>query len=221
VNSIYLISYQFWSDIWRNTFKEVKGSDRLFSDDFLRQDEVLTLWHNQEIIALFLFKWMDLSSPPHRNHSYLEFYPSDVLQDVAGLCDQRVMFMSYLTVHPDWRKDRVPVPISDLMLGLATKRFLHSGASALLSFTRNDRKVNDLVYRYGARPLKVGGEMHGIGCDFTAIFRQDVRESPVSGAGPLIQRLWEKRRAFVNEDTSLIGNPSQLEPALKRELEAS
>ena len=81
------------------------------------------------------------------------------------------MTMGNLTIAPGWRKSQIGFGVSEILLGLATKRFLASPATALITYTRNNRKTHDLVYRHGGIPLLQGHVSYGHESDIIAIYR--------------------------------------------------
>jgi hypothetical protein len=194
--ALYEASYLFWKEIWSRTFKEIKGLETLYSDDFLKQDEISILLSESKVIGMVTYRWLNLESQSHRDDSYFKLYSQDHIRAIQRDSNNKLMIMSHLGVHPEWRKASMGVLTSELLIGLATKRFLNSNANLLISYTRNDRRINDLVYRYGAKSLKKCLIEHNVEVDLIAILKNDVKESPFSGIPEMVQGLWNDRTIF-------------------------
>jgi hypothetical protein len=155
-----------------------------------------------------MYDFRDLRMKAHRDLTYFQHYPSDVLEHLLAQGQEEVMMTGQLTVHPDWRKNKIGPFMSDVLMGLSVKRFVNSPASVKLAFTRNDRGIQNLCYRFGAIPLRKGHEAYGIPCDVVAFHRNDVRDSDQPALARAIDRLWT--------GTSVARLFSDLPPALDR-----
>lgn len=187
-------TYQFWHHIWDTTFKELKNKGLQDSDEFHRQKEicVLTSAHNQ-VIGSFSFSWFDLRFQSHAQHSYFKLYPQPVMDYFAKNGLQKIMTMGYLCVHPEWRKSKLGPFVAEVLVGATCKRFLESDADVLITFTRNNRKMNELGYRHGARCVLGKQVGHNVEVDYIAWHREDVKPTSIPGLPPRIDKLWNSR----------------------------
>lgn len=185
--------YKFWHQIWNDTFVELKGQELKYSDDFVRQDEIAVLYAEGKIVGTFSFSWFNLELSSHRNHSYFKSYPKDVLEKLEKQNLNQIMTMGYLAVHEDWRKTNLGPFVSEVLVGVACKRLVSSPASILLTFTRNNRKMNELGYRHGAKCLKASQREHNVEVDFIGVHRNEVQATPVAGIPELIESVWNTR----------------------------
>lgn len=69
-------TYATWKEIWKKTFKELDGSDMLYSNDFTRQDHINALFQNGECIALTLCRILDLDQIQNCDDSYFQSWPT-------------------------------------------------------------------------------------------------------------------------------------------------
>ncbi|MGE0529175.1 MAG: hypothetical protein AB7G93_15790 [Bdellovibrionales bacterium] len=191
-------TFQFWHTIWEQTFAELKNQRKLYSDDFFRMDEILALSSAGKVVGCFLFGWYDLRIDSHRYHSYFSAYPEELMHMLQSSTSGIVMSMGYLAVAPEWRKSKVGVLVSEALLGLACKRFIASGASHLIAYTRNDRKINDLCYRYGARCAYSNRREHNVSVDIVLMERPDVRFSQDKNVRTFVDELWLRRAYHVS-----------------------
>ncbi len=183
-------AYAFWLSMWRETFAAVDPSIQVHSDVFVRHREISAVFSHDEVVGLIMYDFRNLRVRAHRDMSHFQHFPSDVIDALHARGHEEVMLMGQLTVHPKWRKKMVGPFMSDLLVGLSVKRFLESNASVMIAFTRNDRGTQDLGYRFGAVPLRVGHEAYGIASDVIAFYRDRVRDCPLPGLPAVIDRLW-------------------------------
>lgn len=195
--ALYEATFAFWKSVLiRALIEHAKETGAHYSDEFLNH-EIVCIFHENTPIGLFMFDWFDLDLAAHREHSYFKNYPAFIIDQLRQLFHSRVMSMGNLTIAPEWRKSQIGFGISEILLGLATKRFLASPASALITYTRNDRKTHELVYRHGGIPLLKGHVAHGHDSDVIAVYRTAVTPTPVAGIPALVDLLWQKQYNLV------------------------
>jgi hypothetical protein len=199
-------AYAFWFAMWRSTFAEVAPDTVLHSDAFLTQREVSVVLQGERVLGLMMYDFRDLRLKAHRDLGYFSHFPADVIETLKSQGHAQVMMTGQLTVHPDFRKTHAGPFMSDLLMGLSVKRFLSSSLSCKLAFTRNDRGVQDLCYRFGALPLRRGHSAYGLPCDLVAFYRDRACEGNLPGLANVVDRLWAT--------TNLTSLFSALPPAL-------
>jgi hypothetical protein len=202
-------AYGFWLEMWRSTFSEVDPDIELHSDTFVTQREVSAIFLRDQVIALMMYDFRDLSLRAHRDLSSFKYYPAEVLDVLQHDVKGPVMMAGQFTVHPDFRRGQGGPFMSELLAGIALKRFLGSTTQVMIAFTRNDRGMQDLCYRYGAVPLRKGLSAHGIPSDVIAFYRDRIIDSAVPGMAEHVDRLWY--------GTNVARLFSDLPPALRRE----
>ena len=163
-------AYELWSEVWRQTLLEQDGLTDVWSDDFTRQDEIGALFHQSECIGMTAYRWIDLSSPIHKDDSYFRAWPA-AAKDAACAHGTRVCVGSNLTVAPAWRT-AVGQSAKVLLMALAVDRFRQSQADVMVGTMRNDRGMDDLGYRLGFRPLAHDVFFHGRNVDLVAFYQQ-------------------------------------------------
>jgi hypothetical protein len=200
-------AYDFWLEMWRNAFAQVNPEILLQSDRFVTQREVSAIFLKDEVIGLAMYDFRDLRLKAHRDLSYFQHYPAEALNLLRDQGHEQVMILGQMTVHPEWRRARVGSFMTDLLAGIAVKRFLDSAAPGMLAITRNDRSMHELGYRFGAVPLCRGHEAYGIPSDVVVVHRERALESNLPGLAELIQRVWQR--------TSVARQFSDLPPSLE------
>lgn len=194
--------YRAWKEVWISNLIELgQNSADFTSDDFMMQDELLALRINSQIIGMFFFKWWNLEVEFTQDHSYFRKFPENVFSQLANGRSNILMTMSHLTVLPTWRRTHSRLNISDLLVSFAVKRFLDSDAGVLFTYTRNDRKTNDLGVRHGGIPIDVPFTYNGIDSDILVFSRDKVKLSPLLGVGESVEEIWGRFNQSKNTDS--------------------
>jgi hypothetical protein len=169
-------TYRCWKDVWSATLKELDGAERVYSDDFARQQEFVALFHGDRCIGMVGFRFVDLATEIATDDSYFKCWPAHAMARVRA-SSRPVCLMSNLTVHPDYRGGTGDVSVKELLTILSLHRFSRgpAGCSTGLVTTRNNRGVNDLMARYGATTLVHDAVLHGVKVDLVAFSRWTVR----------------------------------------------
>lgn len=190
-------AYDCWHTVWGQTLAELDGASALFSDDFTRQHELGCLFYSSRCVGMTGWRWVDLSRRADREDSYFKAWPRALLES-AFPAGQRVCIGSNLTVLPAWRGDVDGYSMKELLMVLAVTRFLASDADVMLGTMRNDRGMNGLVYRLGARPLRENVLHHGVAVDLVTFTRGGLGPfEPRPLVAALARRLWD---GTVRED---------------------
>ena len=187
--------FDLWMDVWVETLTDVGGQPPSCSDDFVLQDEICTLHDEGEPVGLVCFRWLDLGKRAHREIEFFQNFSYDAMTTLLEREHREVMVMNYLTVNRNWRRRKQGFGVSEVLIGLATRRFLETDATALVAYTRNDRRTHELVYRHGATPLATDRLVHGIDSHSVAIFRDDVQATTVPEVPGQVDRLWQETAA--------------------------
>lgn len=195
-HSDYFNAYQLWKSIWSKTLQtesKIKEPEVLYSDNFLLQDEAVCLFDGDEIIAVIMLKWLDLTLAAHCDLSYFAAYPVEVLKKLS-LESPQVVTVGGLVIKESWRKHVVGFGVSEIIIGATIKRFLETPAQALITLTRNNRSVHKIFYRYGGHPLCQNILSHGVEADIIAVYKDNLLFSQCFDEAKLwLESVWDKR----------------------------
>lgn len=184
-------AYQFWKNSWSETFKSLKvdvGHD-LYSDDFLGR-EAISLFRYKEPVALFFFHGVPLR-PSQMNHSYFKNYPPRVLQEVQKMGFKRCLILSYMTVHPEYRKGNTDIPMFELLFSLGVKLFETVPHECLLGYIRKDLSFHSSFERHGGQ--KIGdNRVYNVGVDYLLMTKHTMQLSPDPEVARAADFLWGK-----------------------------
>jgi hypothetical protein len=197
----YEAAYQAWKGVWGGVLKEVAGVPRLHADAFTRQDEILTLFHGEEVAALTLMTRVDLSKKYFREDSYFQHWPELAVQGLTrdGL---DVLVCSNFTTMPRFRRD-CELPVKDLLVGLSCRRLLASPCSVMTGNMRNTKGLNDLTYEWGALPIMRDVIVHGEKSDLVGFFRNSIKQASREELLKPLDKLWNERE-IIDQSTTVV-----------------
>jgi hypothetical protein len=198
-------AYRCWKTVWSDTLRELDNAPRVFSDDFTRQEELGGLFYRERCIGLTAFRWVDLGLEHNRDDSYFKAWPDHALRALVAE-GSKICIGSNLTVLPEWRGSAHGFSTKQVLMVMAVKRFLDSPAHSMAGTMRNDRKMNDLVYRLGALPLVQDAVHHGVKVDLVVFSRRAVLDRSPGGITEVItERLWQQTRGVADKSMKASG----------------
>ncbi len=186
-------AFRLWQKSWRQTFAELRSEAVPRADDFTRQSVIGALFYRDEAVGLLLHTYFNLDLEATRAHSYLSTYPPSVVDKLRSEGIKEVFSMEYLTLDPNWRRNLVGVPLGEVLLGLGVKLAENSGLAAMLVVTRNEKRVNDILYGFGARCLAKDLTKHNVAVDLVSLDRGKTHPGPREEVNSWISHFWGKR----------------------------
>ncbi len=146
-------AYEAWLRVWKDAYKELKLEKPIYSDEFTRHDHINCIFYGAQCIASVHSRIVDISIPATVEDSYFKIWNT---QDVKRIRSHgnKVMIISNMTVHKEWRKSFCDLSIKDLIIYLCCMRFKSSAAAVMATYTRNSKNVNELVKRFGAQVIR-------------------------------------------------------------------
>lgn len=142
-------AYKFWHSVWYTTYQELESCEKLYSDGFLDAKYIITVFENNECVGTSLLTQFDLSNLIHKEHSYFKAYSINSLEKLSKSFTN-VLSIGSVAIHPEYRK----MNLLELLIEESYKVFLRDNAQAMIAYTRNNRKVNDVSYKLGAFPIE-------------------------------------------------------------------
>ena len=152
--------YSHWKTMWQNTFKELDGHTEVLSDNFLRQSEVLGIFHDEKCIAVVCHRYIDLL-PSAFDDSYFQSWPELILKKIKNLSPQ-VAIGNQISIDPEFRKIEKDLSMKDMLLWFSLKRLQEQNASIILGSVREDKSLDTLFIKYGATILQKNVEQHNV-----------------------------------------------------------
>lgn len=209
---IYEEIFRFWIAQWQKTFSDLGINFAEVSDEFCRHEEITALLHEEKVIGCVLLDQFDLANQVHLKHHYFANYPKSVLEKLATISTGRpIMTVGYLALDPTYRQGQ---GVTDLILGLAVRRFLHSDCQALITYTRNTRRTHELTYRVGAIPVAQNISVRGEPSDFVYFDRTSIAKLNQHEHVEIMDKLWREKIFMESKNIQ----PINLNKGLKDEI---
>jgi hypothetical protein len=207
-------AYQLWKKNWQDTFAELKTEAKLKADDFTRQRVISALFSGETAVGLLLHTHFNLDLAAVRDHTYLATYPAHIIEELRAQGCSEVLSMEYLTLHENWRKHLVGVSMAEVILGLGAKVLEASNFSSMIVVTRNAKRVNQILYGYGARCLVPNLTKHNVSVDLVSLDHGKTHPGKDEEVNQLIEHFWRRRQDTVGIE-SLFQNPAAAAPQKK------
>lgn len=150
-------SFRCWKFVWDDVFnKEMKLKKNLFSDEFSRQDLVVSLFHQNNCVGLAMIRIVPLNSEMTYEDSFFRFWTPKSLKKVSDLCagNSSLALASAFTIHPEFRRKREGLDWKSLLLALYLETFLTTDAQILITAARKNRSNEKLCQNFGARLIE-------------------------------------------------------------------
>ncbi len=156
----YDAAYDCWKKVWIEAFRGLGISKPFVSDEFTRQEEILTIFYGQQCVGMMFFRIVDLSIYAYQNDTYFKLW---TLQDLKNLAEHGplIAVMSNMTISTDWRKTSYDLSMKDLVVYYTCQRFKDSQTHGMATFTRNSKNVNKLAERFGGICIRSNIENYG------------------------------------------------------------
>ncbi len=205
-SSLYEPCYRFWKSSWEHTLRELRADNHLplLSDAFIYRTKNC-LFFDSVPVGIFLTEVI-VADSVWRDHSYFQMYPTDIRQKVLS-SHQSVLALSYIAIDEAWRKSQTDISILELIFGLGTMDLFESGAHALVSCVRKNRKVDSAFSCYGAVSIG-GGTAFNADVEYMVLDRSAVLPHGNSSVQNELNRLWNKSKGVDCENTVRKGYPS-------------
>jgi hypothetical protein len=189
----YESAYAMWKLVWSQTFRELDGTEIIYSDEFTRQDEIICIFQRQVCLAMGVMRWTNYKLPTIREDSYFKMWPREALE-ALGAKGNQVIICSNLTVHPLGRGNKLGLPLKDVMVGLLVERLKESGADAMTGTMRADRGMHKTTYQFGATLLAPNLVHHNVPVDLVAFFPDQMAASQDPVVASSVEFLWNSKQ---------------------------
>lgn len=187
-------AFRLWLAVWNETLRELDGTERVFSDDFCRQDRISALFQGNRCVALGLLRSVDFRLPPARLDSYFKVWPDEAIRRLTE-AGPRILVGSHITVDPEFRGTLGDgCRLKNLLVGLMARAFLELGQDAMAGTMRRDRGMHGSAYAFGATPLQAGIIHHGVEVELIAFYRRQLTGASAAVRKDLnVESLWARR----------------------------
>lgn len=202
-------AFKLWRAVWENSFDsiEVDYGTKLNSDPFLER-EASALFCGDHPVALFFNSWYRVKDS-QLSHSYFNNYPVRVIEAIKEFGVRELMVLSFMTIHPEWRKEFTDLPLTDVLFSLGVKRFESSTAPILIGYIRKDiGSFHHVFARHGGK-LMAQSTAYNVDVDFMYITRESMQLSSIPGVADTVEHLWSKQYRSENKKKNVDQTPGK------------
>jgi hypothetical protein len=192
--AIYNSAYDYWKTFWKDVYSQVGEKGDLNTDDFLRQDFIGVLMHDEEIVGMHLYNLFDLSMRAHMDQRFMsKGFGELYFRQLKNKKVKTAMSLEYLTVDPLWRKSVIGISVAEILIGLALKIQKSLDIDAGIGKSRADVKVTQMVERFGAKVLGNKILIHNITTDLIVFFKNEITPHPDKTINQYVDKFWKYR----------------------------
>jgi hypothetical protein len=149
-------AYETFKDTWSSELSSLKGQDiHVPSNDFTRQDYIISLFKGDTCVALDCMREISLSSYVHTQDSWFQPWQKNHFENFINEGHDRAIVNSYFTVHKDYRRTVEGGLINTAFLSgcLSVLYQVELDCPLMLGMMRNNRSMNSLGNMWGGRAI--------------------------------------------------------------------
>lgn len=189
VADYYELAYKHWSTIWGQTFKELDGTTVHFSDEFSRQDEIITLFDGLLCVAMLCHRVCDFNSRVSAEDSYFRSWTPKAIDGLIRH-GRRILVGSQISVDPSRRGRENGIGLKNLICYLAFHQWNTLQVDGVTGTMRLDRNMSTVMQEAGAEVLEKNVLFHNVPVDLVA-FHPCVRPVRIPAfVEELVTSLW-------------------------------
>lgn len=199
--SHYNSAYDFWRvfmgyEMSKENLDNI--DEKLASDSFMLFEDVYTLFSGTSIVGFFCFDTKDMHCRAICDQSFFKSFPKEVKEQYINSAN-KIMSIGHLLVHPNWRRNKIGIGLSDILVWFMHKRFVGSGSDLMIYWTRNNRGTNKLGIKFGGEVILKNYQYGGLEADIIATKPENVvMDSGDDEVNQLSQKLWDEREYASN-----------------------
>ena len=185
--------YDFWKTLWREVFSQVGRGDELNPDEFFRQDLIVAITTETDVVGFHLYTYFDLSWAPARDHSYFNGIDRTLFARLHAEGMDHVMAMEYLSVNPKFRRSVTGISFGEVIISLGFKLLPFTPCNAAIGTARTDVKVDESSIKLGSRPFHDPIKKYDYPCQLMVCSLAETRPHPDLATRQVIEQLWQNR----------------------------
>ena len=188
---IYHAAYACWMGVWTETYRELCQKDKIMSDDFTRQDEILALFQGSKCLGMVFMRSDSFSDPAMWHDSYFSVWPAFAIKRLTRHGSQFTI-CSYMTCAQDERGKPIEgkMKLQELLMALASRRFLELNTDVMVGTPRLAVGMGNSCTLAGGTRIFMGQKMHGVDVECVEFTRSNVEALKLPD---LVYEKWENR----------------------------
>lgn len=194
---VYKKAFESWYQTWEDFLhQDHHNPQKLNSNEFTRQDEVLALFYQGECFAVTFFKEVNWSDPTACLDAYFNPWTNEAILGLRARGD-KILICSQFTVSKYFRNKKADIPWKYILSAFNMKRFIESSADAMTGTMRVKKGMGKMSLEAGATPLfmnVVCKDHEEEAADLVAFFHEEVWN--VYQSNPLhfkVDSVWDRK----------------------------
>lgn len=192
VPNIYNLVFKYWETTWKEIFTNAGSPDSLNVENFLRQDIIICLHNDSEIAGIITSSLFNISADAIYDHPYLRAFPISLIASLRSKGEGLILTGEYLSVKPEFRRNKAGIAISDALIGLLMKVFERTNASISLATTVRPAKVHKIGEKFGWSELG-NFTKYGLDCVLLQNSASQLRVHDDPNVNQSVEEFWTKR----------------------------
>lgn len=194
--SVYNDIYNFWESVWTKTFEESGAPESQWRDHFIRQDVVVALKAQEEIVGVHLYTLYNLEAQSSLDAEYFAYVSELSVARLKKMNFTRTMSMEYLATNPNWSRNSQAVSVGRLISVLGSYMSESLDADCALGMPIKGTSVDKFSENIGGYPIQEGIKKYGYELKLMVMPSQPKVESKDEKVGQLAKTLWNQRKDY-------------------------
>ena len=192
--------FYFWQQLWQKTFKETGDPATGWEDHFTRQNYIVAILHNKEVVGCHLYTYYDLTALSTKSSEYFSYVSEDSYKKLSQMGWNSSLTMEYLCIAPEYNRNSEKISFGKLMVALGCRLAEQYKIDCTLGMPIDGTKVQDKMENVGGIIIQDGIEKYGYGLKLLACPSSPSVTSKDEFVRDLTYRLWENRQDFTDEN---------------------
>lgn len=196
---VYNEIFEFWEGIWSKTFQESGAPEGHWQDHFIRQDVVVALKAESEIVGVHLYTLYNLEARSSQRAEYFSYVSELSMARLKKMKFTRTMSMEYLATNPNWSRNQQHMSVGRVISVLGSYVSESLGADCALGMPIKGTSVDKFSENIGGFPIQEGIQKYGYELKLMVMPSQPRVESRDEKAGQLAKTLWDQRHDYSGQ----------------------
>ena len=192
-------SFQLWRETWKNFYKEIGQEDSFNKNTFYRCSFVTTLFYEESAVALILGSDFNLNYKACSNHSYLNFYDDQFMDEMIKRKKYHITSLESFTVSEEFQYEKTGIPLAYIIGMLASKYSETLSNNGTMISVRSDIQIFEKFAKQCGYERIISNYKSGNLTLDNIFITNGSLDIPKDGLLNLINKIWDKRQDFNKE----------------------
>ncbi|MBC7539633.1 MAG: hypothetical protein H7281_12490 [Bacteriovorax sp.] len=208
LKNIYIKAFNSWHETWNDFYhNEHHSNNKLNSNEFTRQDEILALFYKGECFAVTFFKEVNWEDPTARLDAYFNPWNEVAIKGLNAR-GNNILICSQFTVSKSFRHRKSDIPWKYILSGFNMKKFLESPADVMTGTMRVKKGMGKMSLEAGATLLAssvICADHEEEPADLVAFFHDEVQTVYEKNIYHLkVDSVWERLNGRIYSQLRLV-----------------